>query len=103
MSTEETPTPRYVSYVRFDSDRKTRWKIVPVYYVVQIANRSCRGADWTGSNKGDIIDGFEHNSHKSYGIDRERFGELMDSAVTAMKRVRAFENETMGQIFKADA
>ena len=67
---------------------------------MKIANRSCRGADWTGSNKGDIIDGFEQNTHKSYGIDRECFGQLMDKAVTAMKKVRAFEDETMGQIFR---
>jgi hypothetical protein len=98
MKTEEpTPTPRYI---RFDHDRKIRWKAVPVSYVAMIANRSCKGADWTGSNKGDIIDGFEKVKNWGYTVDRDRFGELMDKAAKAMKKVRAFEDETMGQIFK---
>jgi hypothetical protein len=91
------PTPRYI---RFDSDRKARWKIVPVKYVSMIANRSSKGIDWNKSNKRDIIDGFECTVRHDCPLDTDRFGELMDKAVKAMKKVRTFEEETVGQIFK---
>lgn len=91
------PTPRYI---RFAHDRVVRWKIVPTKHVVLIANHASRGADWGGSNKGDILDSFEQVEHHGYAVDRERFGELMDKAVTAMKKVRQFEDATMGAIFK---
>ena len=96
---EETgPRPRYI---RYDHDRKQRWKIVPVWYVVRIANRSTKGADWAGCPKNHIIGEFEKSdAHQSHKIDRDLFGSLMDKATTAMRKVRRFQDETMGQIFK---
>ncbi len=91
------PTPRFI---RYDRDRRARWKIVPAKYVVMIANRSTKGADWTGCPKNHILDEFERVEEHGHVVDRERFGELMDKAVKAAKKVRKFEEETMGEIFK---
>jgi hypothetical protein len=92
-----TPTPRYI---RFDRDRKARWKVIPVKYVSMIANRSSKGIDWNGSNKNDILDSFEHTVRHGCDLYPDLFGELMDKAVVAMKKVRKFEDETMGAVFK---
>jgi hypothetical protein len=85
----------------FDHERMVSWKIVPTRYVALIANCSCKGVTWTGCSKGHILRGMQ-KVEGVYGYTRDlaRFGDLMDKAAAAMRKVRAFESETMGQIFK---
>lgn len=91
------PNPESRKAAVFTKEEIDRWKPVSVINTIQVGNRAFSGVNFAKCSKSMVYDSFERRN-PGYGVDREKFCELMDKVAEATVTSKRLLSSSVFQI-----